>query len=351
MEIGFDNEKYLKAQIKAIRERVAKFDKLYLEIGGRLTCDGHASRVLPGYDPKNKISLLRALGNDVGVLYCISSIELEKEKDKGGKWSDTGLTIDKLALAETKELEENGLHIIGIVATRYSGQKRVDEFKGELEKIGKKLFVTHTIKEYPDNLKSVLGKRGFQAQSQIPTDKKLVVVTGAGANSGKMFVCLSQIYHEEKKGVSAGFAKFETFPIWDLPIDHPVNIAYEAATADIGDKIMVDSFHKRAYNITAINYNRDIENFYILKKLISRIVPKENFMHEYKSPTDMGMNMAKKGIIHNKVCFDAGKKEILRRNEFYKKNLTGRVAEVTLLRMKKILKKVGLSTGSEGSNK
>lgn len=348
MEIGFDNEKYLEAQTKAIKERVGKFDKLYLEIGGRLTYDGHASRVLPGYKPKNKIHLLKALGNDAGVLYCISAIELEKEKDKGGKWSDTGLTIDKLALAETKELEDNGLHIIGIVATRYSGQKRVVEFKEKLEKMGKKLFVTHTIKGYPHNLKNVLGKHGFQAQAHIPIDKRLVVVTGAGANSGKMFVCLSQIYHEEKRGVSAGFAKFETFPIWNLPINHPVNIAYEAATADIGDKIMVDSFHKRAYNITAVNYNRDIENFYILKRIIQAICPKGNFMHTYKSPTDMGMNMAKKGIIHNKVCAKAGKKEILRRNEFYSKNLKGRVREVTLLRMKKIMKKAGIK-GSEGS--
>ena len=342
VEIGFDNDKYLRAQTKAIKQRVAKFDKLYLEIGGRLTFDGHASRVLPGYDPKNKIHLLKALGKEVGVLYCISAIELEKEKDTGGKWSDTGLTIDKLALAETKKLEDNGLHIIGIVATRYSGQKRVLAFKEELERMGKKLFVTHTIKGYPHNLKKILGKRGFQAQADIPTDRKLVVVTGAGANSGKMFVCLSQIYHEEKKGVSAGFAKFETFPIWNLSLNHPVNVAYEAATADIGDKIMVDSFHKRAHNITAVNYNRDIENFYILKKIISCICPKENFMHKYKSPTDMGMNMAKKGIIHNKVCFEAGKKEILRRNEFYKKNLKGRVAEVTLLRMKKIMKKANV---------
>ena len=351
MEIGFDNKKYLTAQTKAIKQRIAKFDKLYLEIGGRLTFDGHASRVLPGYEAKNKIHLLRALGKDVGVLYCISSIELEKEKDKGSKWSDTGLTIDKLALAETKELEDNGLHIIGIVATRFSGQKRVLEFKEELEKMGKKLFVTHTIKGYPHNLKEVLGKRGFQANAYIPNDKKLIVVTGAGANSGKMFVCLSQVYHEEKKGVSAGFAKFETFPIWNLGINHPVNVAYEAATADIGDKIMVDPFHKRAYNITAVNYNRDIENFYILRRLIQRIVPKSNFMHKYKSPTDMGMNCAKKGIIHKKVCFEAGILEILRRNEFYKKNLKGRVAEVTLLRMKKIMKKIGLSSGSEGSQR
>lgn len=342
MKIGFDNEKYLRAQTKAILERVSKFDKLYFEVGGRLTFDGHASRVLPGYNPKNKITLLKRLGSDVGVLYCISSIELEKEKDKGGGWSDTGITIDKLALNETEELEKNGIHLIGIVATRYSGQKRVEEFKEELKRRGKRLFTTKTIANYPHNLKNVFGKRGFQAQGHIPTDKKIIVVTGAGANSGKMFVCLSQVYHEEKAGVSAGFAKFETFPIWNLPLNHPVNIAYEAATADIGDKIMIDSFHKRAYNITAVNYNRDIENFYILKKIIQRICPKHNYMHTYRSPTDMGMNKAKEGLIHDKVCCEAAKEEILRRNEFYSKNLKGKLREATLLRMKKIMKKAGV---------
>ncbi|MCX6804046.1 MAG: DUF1846 family protein [Candidatus Diapherotrites archaeon] len=339
---GFDNEKYLKAQTKAILNRVAKFDKLYLELGGRLTFDGHASRVLPGYNPKNKIRLLKRLGKKAGLLYCISSIELEKEMNSGSKWSNTGLSIDELALKEINELEKNKIEVLGIVATRFSGQKSVLKFKKRLARHGKKLFFTKTIHEYPNNLKKIFGPRGFSAQGFIPTmGKKVVVVSGAGANSGKMFTCLSQIYHEEKKGVSAGFAKSETFPIWNLPINHEVNIAYEASTADIGDKIMVDPYHKRAYNITAVNYNRDIENFYILKRSIQRLCPKENYMHSYQSPTDMGVNMAKIGIIHNNVCREAGRAEILRRYEFYSSNLKGEKRSSTLKRMKIVLKKIG----------
>jgi len=345
IKIGFDNSKYLRAQIKAIKKRVSKFDKLYLEIGGRLTHDGHASRVLPGYDPKNKMKILRALGKDLGMLYCISAIELEKELTYKRSWSDTRMTLDELAVKETNELEKQGMHVIGIVATRFSNQKKVLAIKKKLARKGKKLYFTHTIARYPKDFKELFGLQGFDAQPFIPTDRKIIGVTGAGANSGKMFVCLSQVYHDEKRGVSAGYAKQETFPIWNLPITHPVNIAYEAATADIGDKIMVDPFHKKAYNITAVNYNRDIENFYILKRIIQRIVPKENFMHEYMSPTDMGMNRAKKGIISDSTCQEAGRAEIIRRYEFYKHNLGGKLREETLMRMKKILKKVGLVGG------
>lgn len=340
---GFDNSKYLKAQLAAIRERVSKFDKLYLEIGGRLTFDGHASRVLPGYEPTNKMKILKALGKDIGMLYCISAIELEKELTYKRSWSDTKLSLDELAIKETNALENAGVHVVGIVATRFSGQKKVLTFKKKLARLGKKLYFTHTIAGYPYEMKKVFGENGFEAQEFIPTNKKIIGVTGAGANSGKMFVCLSQVYQESKRKVSAGYAKLETFPIWNLPITHPVNIAYEAATADIGDKIMVDEYHKKAYNITAVNYNRDIENFYILKRIIKRIVPAENHMHSYKSPTDMGMNKAKEGIIDDATCQAAGRAEVMRRYEFYKHNLKGKMREETLKRMKVILKKVGLA--------
>jgi uncharacterized protein (UPF0371 family) len=337
-KIGFDNKKYLNAQAKAIRERVEKFGKLYFEIGGRLTFDGHASRVLPGYHPDNKLHLLKKLGKDLGMLYCVNSIELQK----GTLWSDTSLTLDKLAEKETQILGQNGVCVIGIVATFFNGQKKVIEFKKRLEKKGKKLFTTSIIQGYPVDLKSVFGGKGFDSQELIPTDKKIVGVTGCGANSGKMFVCLSQIYNENRLGGDSGFAKFETFPIWNLPINHEVNVAYEAATADIHDGILIDPFHKEAYGVTSVNYNRDIENFAILKRIIQRIAPKDNFMHEYKSPTDMGLNMAKKGIINDSVVRAAAREEIVRRYYFYKNKLHGEKKTNALKRMEKILKKVGL---------
>lgn len=335
-EIGFDNSKYLSAQAQAIKERVSKFEKLYFEFGGRLTHDGHASRVLPGYDPKNKLHLLKKLGKEFGILYCVNSIELEK----GVFWSDTNLTLDKLAMKEIKILEVMGVDVIGIVATFFIGQKKVIDFRRRLAKQGRKLFTTGIIKGYPHDFKNVFGKKGFMAQTLIPTNKKIIGVTGCGADSGKMFVCLSQVYHENKIGVNSGFAKFETFPIWNLPLTHEVNVAYEAATADIGDVVMIDPFHKKAYGKIAINYNRDVENFAILKKIITKIAPVDNFMHTYNSPTDMGLNKAKEGIVDDRVVRLAGREEILKRNEFYSKNLKGKKREETLKRMKEIMKKI-----------
>lgn len=336
MDIGFNNKKYFKAQTHAILERVKNFNKLYLEFGGRLTFDGHASRVLPGYDPLNKIQLLKKLGKNVGVLYCINS----KVVQKGTRWSDTGLTLEELALKEINILEDHNIDVIGIVATEFSGQKKVVAFKNKLESLGKKLYTTSYIEGYPKNIKNIFGKKGFPIQPLIPTNKKLIVVTGAGANSGKMFVCLSQIYHNEKIGIEAGFAKFETFPIWDLPLNHPINIAYEAATADIGDMNMVDPFHLNAHNIVAINYNRDIENFAILKNIMQKICGKTNFTHTYKSPTNMGVNMASKGIINDIVCQSAAREEVFRRYDFYKNNFKGMKKTQTLKRMNQIIKKI-----------
>lgn len=335
MRKGFDNKKYLIAQTLAIRDRVGKFDKLYFEIGGRLTHDGHASRVLPGYNPENKLKLLKKIGKDLGVLYCVNSIDLQN----GVLWSDTKLTLDKLAEKEIQILGQHGISVIGIVATFFKGQKKVIAFKKRLAKKGVKLYTTGIVKGYPLDFESVFGEKGFSAQMLIPTDKKIIAVSGCGADSGKMFVCLSQIYNENKIGINSGFAKFETFPIWDLPLNHEVNIAYEAATADIGDFNMIDLFHKKAHGIIAVNYNRDMENFAILKRMIAKLVPKWNYMHTYKSPTDMGLNKARKGIINDEIVRNAAREEIIRRNEFYSANLKGKKRAVTLERMDKILQK------------
>jgi len=338
---GFDNKKYFSAQTKALLERVSKFSKLYLELGGKLLYDGHASRVLPGFDPKNKLKLIKKLRNKVEVLYCINAKELEK----GNTWSDTGLTLDKLALKETNELKKNGIKVLGIVVCRFSGQKKAIDFKKKVKANGGKVFFTKEINGYPNNLKKVFGKQGFAAQDWIKTTKQIIIVTGAGAGSGKMFLCMSQIYGDDKHKINSGYAKWETFPIWNLPLEHPVNIAYEAATADLGDKNMYDKRHEKAYGIRSVNYNRDIENFDLLKKIITQFVPQNNYMHKYKSPTDMGISMAKKGITNDTDVKEAAKNEILRRYYFFKKKtLQGETNPKTLKRMKQLIKKAGLKT-------
>lgn len=334
--IGFDNEKYFLAQKNSIFERVRKFSKLYLEFGGKLLFDGHATRVLPGYEGDNKIKLIESMKEDVEVLYCISAKEIESQVP----WSDTGYTVDRLALRETSVLEKRGIKVLGIVVGRYNGEKRVKKFQKEASEEGKKVFLEKEVKGYPNDLKKVFGKSGFEAQENILTTKKIIIVTGVGASSGKMFTCLSQIYQDYKRGVNSGYAKWETFPIWNLPIDHPVNIAYEAATADIFDKNKYDKLHERAYGEKAVNYNRDVENFYLLKKMIKQFIPKDNYMHNYKSPTDMGVNKAKEGIANDIIVQDAARKEILRRYDFFKEKI--KIKEVnkkTILRMKQLIKK------------
>lgn len=335
-EIGFDNKKYFSAQKKAVLERCVKFHKLYLELGGKLLFDGHATRVLPGFDGRNKIKLLRRIREHVEVLYCINAQELQK----GNTWSDTGLTLDKLALKETHVLRRNGIKVLGIVVSRFSGQKKAVEFKKEVEEKGGNVFFTKEIEGYPNNLKKVFGPKGFAAQEHIKTNRKIIAVTGAGAGSGKMFLCMSQIYGDDKFGINSGYAKWETFPIWNLPLNHPVNIAYEAATADLGDKNMPDTLHEKAYGIKSVNYNRDIENFVLLKKIISKFVPAHNYMHSYKSPTDMGINHAREGIVNDAIIQEAAKKEILRRYHFFKQRATkGEVSKKTVKRMEELLEK------------
>jgi uncharacterized protein (UPF0371 family) len=336
---GFDNKKYFRAQSKAILERCSKFSKLYLELGGKLLFDGHASRVLPGYDGKNKIKLLRRMRNKIEVIYCINAQELEKQNT----WSDTGLTLDKLALKETHVLKRNGIKVLGIAINRFNGEKKAIKFKEEQEKHGRKVFFTKEINGYPNNLKKVFGEKGFESQEHIKTTRPIVVVTGAGAGSGKMFLCMSQVYGDDKLGINSGYAKWETFPIWNLPITHPVNIAYEAATADLGDRNMHDTLHEKSYGVKSVNYNRDIENFVLLKKIISQFVPKNNFMHKYKSPTDMGINYAKQGIINDEIVTEAARAEILRRYYFFKEKIKrGETKKETLKRMEKLLQKAGI---------
>ncbi len=338
-ETGFDNKRYFEAQKEALLGRCAKFSKLYLELGGKLIFDGHATRVLPGFDGKNKIKLLRRIRSKVEILYCINAIELEKQNT----WSDTGLTLDKLALKETHILKRNGIKVKGVVVSRFSGQKKAIEFKETAKKHNLEVFFTKEINGYPKNLKKVFGEKGFSMQDHIKTTKPIIVVTGAGAGSGKMFLCMSQIFQDDKHKINSGYAKWETFPIWNLPLNHPVNIAYEAATADLGDKNMYDQRHYKAYGVKSINYNRDIENFDLLKKIIGKFVPKHNYMHKYASPTNMGINMAKKGIVNDEIIREAAKKEILRRYRFFLEKVANEeVDKKTIPRMEKLLKKAGI---------
>ncbi len=333
-QTAFDNSKYLREQIKAIKARAKKFKKIYFEFGGRLLYDGHAERVLPGYNPKNKLLILKKLKKQIEIIYCISSRDVQK----GEAWSNTGLNVIELVLKETREMKKNGLKIAGIAITRFNGQEKVLKTRKEFEKTGYKVFFTFEVNGYPKDFKEMFSKRGFDAQEYLPTKKKIIVITGAGANSGKMFTALSQLYHDNKHGINSGYAKFETFPIWNLPKNHEVNLAYEAATADLQDKVMVDKHHLHAYKIKAVNYNRDIENFGVMQKIISKIVNKNNYMRKYKSPTDMGVNMAKFAIIDDKVVKRASREEIYRRKEFFRKKvLDGEAPKETMKRIREIL--------------
>jgi len=324
----FNNGIYLKEEKKLVLERASKFHKLYLEIGGHLLYDGHASRVLSGYDPKNKLNLIKSFGKNVGVVYCVNAIELEKDEN----WGNSKEKLFETALREIKKLSKD-IDIVGIAITFFNGQKKALDFIEKIEKLKFELIVTTFIKGYP-NLKSAFGKNGFSDQPKLSTNKKIVVVTGAGANNGKMFFCLTQIYHLGKEKKDAGYAKIETFPIWNLPIDHPVNLAYEAATADIKDYLEIDPFHKKKYKINAVNYNRDIDAFPVLKKIITKIATKKNYMHKYNSPTDMGLNAAKTGIKNDNKIRIAGLTEIKSRLIKFKKQKNKQATKI----IEKILK-------------
>lgn len=333
--IGFDTEKYLSEQISNILERVNKFEKLYLEFGGKLSYDFHAARVLPGYKSTAKIDLLKKLG-DIEIIYCVSA----KDILRGRVRRDFGLTYDNQTLKDISDINDFGLDVSSVVITRYEGEASIQKFKNKLENFGIKVYIQTEIDGYPDKLESVM--QGYEQQPYIESSKKLTIVTGAGGGSGKMAVCLSQIYHERKKNIKTGFAKFETFPIWNLELEHPVNVAYEAATADMKDINLVDPFHKEAYDSIAINYNRDIENFTILHNLMKRITG-ELQPFGYQSPTDMGVNMAKTGIIDDEVCREAGKQEIIRRYfRYFREKVEGIETQDTLDQMELIMNKVSV---------
>lgn len=306
MKIGFDNDKYLQMQSSHIRERINQFDnKLYLEFGGKLFDDYHASRVLPGFAPDSKLRLLKELADTAEIVIVISAADIEANKTRG----DLGITYDSDVLRLKDAFEEHGLYVGSVVITKYTGQNSALLFKGRLEKLGIKVYMHYVIPGYPANIPMIVSDEGFGKNDYIETSRPLVVITAPGPGSGKMATCLSQLYHEHKRGVRAGYAKFETFPIWNIPLKHPVNLAYEAATADLNDVNMIDPFHLEAYGITTVNYNRDVEIFPVLRAMFERIYGES----PYKSPTDMGVNMAGNCICDDEACCEASKQEIIRR--------------------------------------
>ena len=306
MRIGFDNEKYLKMQSEHILERISHFgDKLYLEFGGKLYDDHHASRVLPGFEPDSKLRMLMQLADKAEIIIVISAEDIERRKVRG----DLGISYDEDVLRLKSIFEEKGLYVGSITVTHYTGQASADLFIDRLRNMGIAVYRHYLIPGYPNNSSFIVSEDGYGRNEYIITSRPLVVVTAPGPGSGKMATCLSQLYHDHKRGIKAGYAKFETFPIWNLPLKHPVNLAYEAATADLNDINMIDPYHMAAYNITTVNYNRDIEIFPVVNSMFQHIFGTS----PYKSPTDMGVNMAGKCIIDDEVCCEASKQEIIRR--------------------------------------
>ena len=303
MKIGFDNEKYLKIQSEHIKERIAQFDgKLYMELGGKLFDDHHASRVLPGFKPDSKLRMLAQLRDSIEIVIVVNADDIEKNKVR----ADLGITYDEDVLRLRDEFMTRNFMVGSVVITHYTGQHAADQFRHRLEREGIKSYVHYPIDGYPHNVELIASDEGFGKNEYVETSRPLVIVTAPGPGSGKMATCLSQLYNENKRGIRAGYAKFETFPVWNLPLKHPVNIAYEAATADLNDVNMIDPFHLEAYNKTAVNYNRDIEIFPVLNALFEGENP-------YKSPTDMGVNMIGFCISDDEVCCKASKDEIIRR--------------------------------------
>lgn len=313
MKIGFDNEKYLQMQSEHIRQRIEQFDhKLYLEFGGKLFDDYHASRVLPGFEPDSKLRMLMQLSDQAEIIIVISAKDIEKNKVRG----DLGITYDSDVLRLMDAFREIGMYVGSVVITQYSGQESALLFKNRLEMLHIKVYIHYNIAGYPSNIPLIVSDDGFGKNDYIETTRPLVIVTAPGPGSGKMATCLSQLYHEHKRGIHAGYAKFETFPIWNLPLKHPVNLAYEAATADLNDVNMIDPFHLEAYGETTVNYNRDVEIFPVLNTIFEKIYGKS----PYKSPTDMGVNMAGNCICDDEACKEASRQEIVRR---YYESLNG----------------------------
>jgi len=337
---GFDTEKYLNAQVGRILERVSQFDKLYLEFGGKLRYDHHASRVLPGFELDTKVQMLNRLGDKIEIVHCISAKDIERRKIR----RDFGLTYEDQILKDISDLRELGLDVSAVVINRYEGEGAALKFKQRLENRGVRTFIHYEIPNYLTDMALVLSDEGYGKPEYVPTDKPIVIVTAPGPGSGKMSFAMSMVYQERKRGVKAGFAKFETFPIWNLELNHPVNVAYEAATADMGDYNLVDPFHLEAHGVTAINYNRDVENFAIMKKIIEKMVPVDDPMAEIRSPTDMGVNMTNEGIVDDDVVRAASRQEIVRRHFRYKREFVeGETTNDTLERMEVIMEKVGVT--------
>ncbi len=338
MNIGFDNEKYLQMQSAHIRERIAQFDnKLYLEFGGKLFDDFHASRVLPGFQPDSKMRMLMQLSDQAEIVIVISAEDIEKNKVRG----DLGITYDVDVLRLMSIFEEHGLFVGSVVITKYSGQQSASLFKKKLEKLGIKVYLHYPIEGYPSNIPHIVSDEGYGKNEFIETSRPLIVVTAPGPGSGKMAVCLSQLYHEHKRGICAGYAKFETFPIWNIPVKHPVNLAYEAATADLNDVNMIDPFHLEAYGKTTVNYNRDVEIFPVLNAMFQRIYGQS----PYKSPTDMGVNMAGNCICDDAACRDASCQEIIRRYyDARRRALAGKCSEEEVYKIEMLMNQAGKTT-------
>jgi len=306
MKYGFDNAKYLKIQSEHIKQRIAKFgDKLYLEFGGKLFDDYHASRVLPGFEPDSKLQMLMQLKDELEMIIVISAVDIEKNKMR----ADLGITYDMDVLRLRDEFMARGFSVNSVVITHFNGQASAEAYRKRLENMDIKVYYHYTIEGYPNNVALIDSDEGFGRNDFVETSRPLIVVTAPGPGSGKMAVCLSQLYQENKRGVKAGYAKFETFPVWSLSLTHPVNIAYEAATADLDDVNMIDPFHMDAYGVTAVNYNRDVEIFPVMNALFEDIYGEA----PYKSPTDMGVNMIGSCICDDEVCREASKQEIIRR--------------------------------------
>lgn len=337
-KIGFDNEKYLKMQSEHIRQRIDQFDnKLYLEFGGKLFDDHHASRVLPGFEPDSKIRMLEQLSSQVEIVIVISAMDIEKNKIRG----DLGITYDLDVLRLIDVFRSRGLYVGSVVITHYASQSTADTFINKLENLNIKVYKHYVIEGYPSNIPYIVSDEGYGKNDYIETTKPLVVITAPGPGSGKMATCLSQLYHEHKRGVNAGYAKFETFPIWNIPLKHPVNLAYEAATADLNDVNMIDPFHLEAYGETTVNYNRDVEIFPVLNAIFEKISGKS----PYKSPTDMGVNMAGNCIFDDEAVKQASKQEIIRRYYQAMCDLRqGRIGQEAVYKLELLMNQANVST-------
>ena len=338
MQIGFDNDKYLKTQSEHIRERISQFGgKLYLEFGGKLFDDFHASRVLPGFHPDSKITMLKELRDQVEIVVAINAADIEKNKVRG----DLGITYDMDLLRLVDAFTANGLFVGSVVLTRFAEQPSAIAYEKKLKALGLRVYRHYPIPGYPGDIQRIVSDEGYGKNDYIETTRPLVVVTAPGPGSGKMATCLSQLYHENKHGVKAGYAKFETFPIWNLPLNHPVNLAYEAATADLDDVNMIDPFHLDAYGKTCVNYNRDVEVFPVLNAIFEKI----SGSSPYKSPTDMGVNMAGFCISDDAACRRAAKQEILRR--YYTalcERRKGNAGDGPVFKIELLMKKAGITT-------